>query len=188
MSNDRNFSLNLPKTCDEQTLKISSQYLEQFQIYCHLTEKCWQLSAYMYTKQANLYACRPTIARIFQLNGNKSKTAQDIDLKFSAFVHHMSGVNWQKNFGHCSISRSVAPSSMQKLCTPLATIFVEKNFWKKFWCGFRPIRVTPWKEFLISLKKWRFEIFWTTALSRASGPCINTDRQKDSWKISDHYF
>ena len=120
----------------------------------------------------NLYACRPTIARIFQLNGNKSETTQDIDLKFSSFVHHMFGVNWHKNFSHCSISRSVAPSSMQKLCTPLATIFVEKKFWKKFWCGFRPIRVTPWREFLISWKKWRFEIFRTTAESRASDPWI----------------
>ena len=84
----------------------------------------------------------------------------------------MSGVNWQKNFSHCSISSSVAPSSMQKLCTPLATIFVEKKFWKKFWCGFRPIWVTPWREFLISWKKWRFEIFRTTAESRASDPWI----------------
>ena len=155
-------------------LKISSQYLEWFQIYCHLTEKFWQLLACMRTNWPILYACRPTIARIFQLNGNKSETTQDIDLKFSAFVHHMSGVNWHKNFSHCSISRSVAPSSMQKLCTPLATIFVEKKFWKKFWCGFRPIRVTPWREFLISWKKWRFEIFRTTAESRASDPCINT--------------
>ena len=155
-------------------LRISSQYLERFQIYCHLTEKFLQLLACMRANWPILYASRPTIARFFQLNGNKSKTAQDIDLKFSAFAHHMSGVNWQKNFGHCSISMSVAPSSMQKLCTPLATIFVEKKFWKKFWCGFRPIRVTPWKEFLISWKKWRFEIFWTSAGSRASDPWLGS--------------
>ena len=141
---------------DKQMLKISSQYLERFQIYGHLIEKFWQMLACMCTKQANLYACRPTIARIFQLNGNKSETTEDIDLKFSAFVYHMSGVNWQKIFSHCSISGSVAPSSMQKLWTPPAAIFVEKKFWKKFWCGFRPIWVTPWKEFLISWKKWRF--------------------------------
>ena len=127
-----------------------------------------QLPFYFRTNWPILYGSRQAVAKIFQLNDNKSKTTQDIDLKFSAFVHHMSGVNWQKNFSHCSISRSVAPSSMQKLCTPLATIFVEKNFWKKFWCGFRPIQVTPWKEFLISWKKWRFEILWMSAGSRAS--------------------
>ena len=110
--------------------------------------------------------------QIFQLNDNKSETTQDIDLKFSAFVHHMSGVNWRRNFSHCLISGSVAPSSMQKLWTPPAAIFVEKKIWKKFWCGFRPIWVTPWKEFLISWKKWRFEIFGTSKASRASGPWV----------------
>ena len=29
----------LPQTYDEQSLKISVQYLEWFRIYCHLTEK-----------------------------------------------------------------------------------------------------------------------------------------------------
>ena len=87
----------------------------------------------------------------------------------------MSGLNWPKNFSHCSISGSVAPSSMQKLWTPLATIFVEKKAWKKFWCGSRPIWVTPWKEFLISWKKWRFEIFQMSAESRASGPWIDVE-------------
>ena len=44
------FNVNLFQTYDEQTLKISSQYLEWFQIYCHLTEKFWQLLACMRTK------------------------------------------------------------------------------------------------------------------------------------------
>ena len=61
---------------------------------------------------------------------------------------------------------------MQKLWTPLATVFVERKNLKNFWWGFRPIWVTPWKEFLISWKKWCFEIFRTTAPSRASDPCI----------------
>ena len=76
-------------------------------------------------------------------------------------------------FCHRSISGPVAPPSMQKLWTPLATIFVEKKFCKKFWCGSRPIPVTPWKEFLISWKKWHFEIFGTSKASRTSGPCID---------------
>ena len=46
-------------------LKISSQYLEQLQIYCHLTEKFWQLPAYSCTKQANLYGSRRATASIF---------------------------------------------------------------------------------------------------------------------------
>ena len=111
---------------------------------------------------------RPTITKIFQLNSNKSGTNKDTGFKFSAFVYHMSGLNWQKNFGHCSINKSVAPSSMQKLWALLATIYVEKKIWKKFWWGFRHIWVTPWKEFLISWKKWRFEIFRTALPSRAS--------------------
>ena len=113
--NDQSFLFNVLQTYDEQTLKISSQYLERFQIYCHLTEKFWQLSAYSRTNWPILYGSRQTIARICQLNGNKSETTQDIDLKFSAFVHHMFGVKWPKNFNHCLISWSVAPSSVKKL-------------------------------------------------------------------------
>ena len=72
------------------------------------------------------------MAGIFQLNDNKCETAQDIDLKFSAFIYHISEINWQKKFLQCSISRSVTPSSMQKLWIPLATIFVEKKIEKRF--------------------------------------------------------
>ena len=123
------------------------------------------------------YGSRPSVTKIFQSFDHYFKTDQDINLKFSAFVHLMSGVNWSKKFCHWSISRQVAPSSMQKLWTPPAAIFVEKKFWKKFWWGFRPIWVTPWKEFLISWKKWRFEICLMTLLSRASA----------SWLIALHF-
>ena len=74
-------------------LKISSQYLERFQIYGHLTEKFWQVPAYSCTNWPILYGSRRAIARIFQLNDNKSETTQDIDLKFSVFVYRMSGIN-----------------------------------------------------------------------------------------------
>ena len=125
-------------------LKISSQYLEGFQIHCQLTERFWQLPAYVCRKQANSYKRRRAIARIFQLNDHNSETAQDIDLKFSAFVHHMSGLNWLKNFSNCSIGGSIAPFSMQKLSTPLATIFVEKKIWKNFGVVLCiPIQVNP---------------------------------------------
>ena len=93
-------------------LKISSQYLEWFQNYGHLTEKFWQLPAYVCKNWPISYERRRAIARIFQLNSHNSETAEDIDLKCSAFVHHMSGLNRLENFSHCSISGSVAPSSM----------------------------------------------------------------------------
>ena len=72
-------------------LKISSQYLERFQNYGYLTEKFWQLPAYVRKNWPISYERRRAIARIFQLNDHNSETTQDIDLKFSAFVHHISG-------------------------------------------------------------------------------------------------
>ena len=86
---------------------------------------------------------------------------------FSICISHV-WAKLTKNFDHSLICVSVTPSSRQKLWAPLATIFVEKKIWKKFWWGFRHIWVTPWKEFLISWKKWRFEIFRTALPSRAS--------------------
>ena len=56
-----------------------------------------------------------------------------------------------------------------KIWTPLATVFVEIFWNEKNWGCFRPNWVAPWKEFMISWKKRRFEIFRTTAPSRASG-------------------
>ena len=53
-----------------------------------------------------------------------------------------------------------------KLIMPLATVFVEIFLKEKNWRGFRPYLVTLWKEFEISLKKRRFEIFRTSHPSR----------------------
>ena len=103
-----------------KTLKILSQYLERFQIYCHSTEKFWQLTAYMHTHWPILYKCRQATARIFQLNDNKPETVQDIDLKFLSYVYCMSGLNWQKNLSHCLISGSVQSSILawyRELCS-----------------------------------------------------------------------
>ena len=63
-------------------LKISSQYLERFQNNGHLTEKFWQLPAYVRKSWPISYEGRRAIARIFQLNDHKSETTQDIYLKF----------------------------------------------------------------------------------------------------------
>ena len=99
---------------------------------------------------------RPTIAKIFQLNSNKSETNKDIGLKFSAFVHHMSGLNWQKNFGHNSINSPVAPSSIQKLWAPLATKFVEKKKLKKILVSFLAYLSYPMEGIFDILKKMAF--------------------------------
>ena len=118
------------------------------------------------------YGSRPSVTKIFQFFDHISEKNKDINLKFSAFVHHMSGVKRWKNFSHCSISSHAVPSSMQKLSTPLVVVFVEKNKLKKFWWGFRPVWITEWKELLISWKKWYCEIFRTSLPSRASDPWI----------------
>ena len=95
---------------------------------------------------------RPLNKLNFWLICNNFYKNQDIALKFSAYVHNMSALNWQRNFWHYSISRSAAPPSVPKLLMPLATIFVEIFSKKFFWWGSRPISATPWKEFWISWK------------------------------------
>ena len=47
-----------------------------------------------------------------------------------------------------------------KLWMPLAIVFVEIFQKEKNWWGSGPIGVTSWKDFSISLKKWRFWFFW----------------------------
>ena len=74
---------------------------------------------------------RPLSKLNFWLIVNNFFKNQYIALKFSAYVHLMSALDWQKKFWHYSISGSVAPPSVPKLPMPLATIFVEtfkKNF------------------------------------------------------------
>ena len=68
---------------------------------------------------------RPLNKLNFWLICNNFYKNQDIALKFSAYVHHISTLDWQKFFGHYSISGSAAPPSVPKLPMPLATIFVE---------------------------------------------------------------
>ena len=68
-----------------------------------------------------------------------------------------------------------------KLWTSLATVFVD-IFWKeKNWVGFRPFPMTHWKEFLISWKKRRFEIFWSSWKSTLT---LSTPYLKSlTWKL-----
>ena len=147
-------------------LKISEQYLDFCKSYCQLIKNLPYWVAYLSRETVNLVKGRPLITKKNQLISNNFYINQDIALKFSAYVYHMSTLDWQKNFWHYLISVSAAPPSVPKLPMPLATIFVEIFSKKIFWWGSRPISATPWKEFWISLKKWRFEIFGTSLPSR----------------------
>ena len=89
-------------------------------------------------------------------------------MKFSPDVNHKPVVNWWKNFGHSTIDMSATPLFVSKLWERLAPVLFEIFQKKFFWWGSRPIWVTQWKEFQISVKKWRFEIFRTSALSRGN--------------------
>ena len=137
-------------------LKISRQYLDLCKSYDPLTGNLEQQMAYFQQNWLWPTESRPFVVLKFQLNGHNFYINQDIALKFSAFVHHMSALNWQKNFGHYSISVPVAPSSMPKLLTPLATTFVEISFQKKIWWGFWTHLTYPIEGFFDILKKMAF--------------------------------
>ena len=80
-------------------------------------------------------------------------------LEISAYIHHESGLNWLKNFSHSLISGSVAPSSMQKLWTPLAAIFVEKKFEKIFGVVLDPFELPHERNFWYLEKIGVFKFF-----------------------------
>ena len=89
-------------------------------------------------------------------------------MKFSADVNHNFVVNWWKNLGCSTTHKSATPLFVSKLCKGLAPILFEIFSKEFFWWGSRPISVTQWQEFQISPKKWRFEIFRTSAVSRGN--------------------
>ena len=109
---------------------------------------------------------RQMLTRIFQLIHDYSKTVWDISLKFSAYVQHMTALIWHKNFGHCLLGKTAAPSIKPKLWKSLAALFVEIFSKKILGGGFRPIWVTQWQEFEIFPQKWRFHIFQLALLFR----------------------
>ena len=55
---------------------------------------------------------------------------------------------------------------MKQVWKGFQTKSASKVFQNIFWWGSRPISVTQWQEFQISPKKWHFEIFRTSAVSR----------------------
>ena len=90
---------------------------------------------------------------------NYSKAVWDIFLKFSPIVYHMFVLIWWKNFCRCSIPFALNGPFLPKFWTALATVIVGIFFRKKFWWDFRPLSVAYQKEFWISWKKRRFQIF-----------------------------
>ena len=81
------------QTCDEQMLKISRQYLDLHKSYDQLTKNSVKQMAYLQQDTVNFTESRPFVPLNFQLNGHNFYVNQDIALKFSAFVHHMSALN-----------------------------------------------------------------------------------------------
>ena len=109
---------------------------------------------------------RRMLTRIFQLIHDYSNIVWTTSLKFSAYVHHMTALIWQKKFGHYLLGKKAAPSSWSKLWKPLATLFVEIFSKRILGGGFRPIWVTQLQKFKIFPQKWHFQIFQVAALSR----------------------
>ena len=89
---------------------------------------------------------RPLFTRIYQKISNYSNTIWDISLKFSANVHHMTALNWQKNFGHIPTHKSAAPSRMPKFWTTVVPHIFE-IFSKKFFGSFLDLFKLPnWRN------------------------------------------
>ena len=93
MSNDQNFYVNLAKTCDEEMLKISERYLDSCLSNGKITENLLLPMDPLWTLLVKVSKGGPLATTNFQLFGHYSKKNQDIILKFSAFVHHMSVLN-----------------------------------------------------------------------------------------------
>ena len=89
-------------------------------------------------------------------------------MKLSPDVNHKSVVNWWKSVGCSTTDMSARSLFVSKLCKGLAAILFEIFSKQKFWWGSRPISVTQWQDFQISPKRWRIEIFRTSAVSRGN--------------------
>ena len=79
-------------------LKISEQYFDLCKSYCKLIKNLAYWVAYLSRETVNLVKGRPLITQKIQLISNNFYINQDIALKFSAYVYHMSALNWQKIF------------------------------------------------------------------------------------------
>ena len=125
LSRGLNFYVNLAHTCDKEMLKISGRYLDSCLSNGQITEKMLQPMDPLWTLWPKVSKGGPLATTIFHLIGHYSEMSQDIFLKFSAFVHHMPLLNWQKNFGLCSNQPARYGQYWPKFWMPLGSIFVE---------------------------------------------------------------
>ena len=90
LSNGQNFFVNLAQTWDEEMLKISGRYLDSCLSNGQITENLLLPMDPLWTLWPKVSKGGPLATTIFHLIGHYSEMSQDIFLKFSAFVHHMS--------------------------------------------------------------------------------------------------
>ena len=125
---DQKFFVNLAQLCDKHRWKFQWDISNGFWTIINLLKNSgfhlpkFSRSAYFQQKLTEL---RRMASKIFQLIDNCSRTVWDISLKFSANVHHMTALNWQKNFGHISTLKLAAPSRMPKFWTTVAPVVFE---------------------------------------------------------------
>ena len=93
MSNSLNFYVNLAHTCDEEMLKISGRYLDSSLSNGQITENLLLPMDPLWTLLVKVSKGGPLVVTFFQLFGHYSNKNQDIFLKFSAFLYHMSVLN-----------------------------------------------------------------------------------------------
>ena len=150
-------------------MKISLRYLKRLWSYCWFCSNWYHTYGHPMSTQCTkwTYDGHRYAVNLNKINDN-SKTVQDILMKFSPDVNHNSVVNWWKNFGRSTTDMFATPLFVSKLREGLAPTLFEIFSKKIFWWGSRPISVTKWQEFQISPKKWRFEIFGTSAPSRGN--------------------
>ena len=106
-----------------------------------------------------MYIRGPLVATNFYSYSSNSNKNQDIFLKFSSFVHHKFVQFFEKIL-------AITQTACQPRLILAKTLDASSNricwdiFKRKKWWGSRPIGVTTWKDFSISLRKWRFQNFW----------------------------
>ena len=145
----------------------------------HVMNKCWKFQAniliYIWFRAKRLKICCNQWTHIGQMDSSWPIWVHWLQQIFSHLALSQTSIEisaW--NFHHLFITclrkfdiRILAIAQSACLPRPISaeTLDASSNHicWdiskRKKWWGSGPIRVTSWKDFSISLKKWRFEIF-----------------------------
>ena len=73
------------------------------------------IQGYFSRETVNFVKSRALVVLIFQLNTNNLFMHQDIALRFSKFIYHVSALNGQIDFGHYTIRGLVVPPVIQRI-------------------------------------------------------------------------